>query len=263
MVLLERQVCVNPDTQPARRLFVEPYEPIPDLYLCCQHWPEVYLVAAPARKQRRVRHCCTELLRLSTCPLDALCCASLQCRDDLIDIASSCHPAEIIDKIQASIWDVLFDPLNQSWGEDHEEDLWHGWALWDPCFDWVTLYGVALDYHFHGSERKLSYHHISSPFICLTFSKLTSLPFATLGKAALMSMKCTPVMWPFDMATWALPTMIPAASMADCAILLPNCLSLSHPLPLASSDQSSTTTFLATVPMLLSRDMEQYAFSVI
>jgi len=47
------------------------------------------------------------------------------------------------------------------------------------------------------SMRTHSIHRIRSPSICLTFIKLTSLPFATLGKAALMSMRSTPVMWPF------------------------------------------------------------------
>ena len=36
-----------------------------------------------------------------------------------------------------------------------------------------------------------------SPSIFLTFIKLTILPFATLGKAALLSKRSTPVMWPF------------------------------------------------------------------
>jgi len=48
------------------------------------------------------------------------------------------------------------------------------------------------------SERNLSVHHIRSLSICLTFIKLTSLPFATLGKAALISMRSMPVMWLFS-----------------------------------------------------------------
>jgi len=45
------------------------------------------------------------------------------------------------------------------------------------------------------SERKFSVHLMRSPFIYLTLIKLTSLSFATLGKAALMSMRSTPAIW--------------------------------------------------------------------
>jgi len=47
------------------------------------------------------------------------------------------------------------------------------------------------------SDSKLSVHRTRSPSICLTFSKLTSRPFAKLGKATLISTRITPVMWPF------------------------------------------------------------------
>jgi len=113
------------------------------------------------------------------------------------------------------------------------------------------------------SDRTLSVHRIRSPSICLTFMKLTSLPFATLGKAALMSMRSTPVMWPFVQAAWALWTMMAMALMADCLFLLPNCLSLCSPRLSALSDNSSVATFSTTFPMQLSRDMERYAFSFV
>jgi hypothetical protein len=45
------------------------------------------------------------------------------------------------------------------------------------------------------SERQFSVHCIRSPSICLTFIKLTCLPFATRVKATLISMRCTPSMW--------------------------------------------------------------------
>jgi len=50
------------------------------------------------------------------------------------------------------------------------------------------------------SERKLSIRHIQSTSMCLTCIMLTSLRFGTLGKAALMSMRSMPVMWPFVQA---------------------------------------------------------------
>jgi len=105
------------------------------------------------------------------------------------------------------------------------------------------------------SDRELSFHHIRSPSIFLTFVKLTSHPLATLGKAALMSMRSTPVMWPFVQAAWALSTMMAAASMADRPFLLPNCPSLSNPHLSGSSDSSSAATFSTTFPIPLSTDM--------
>jgi len=58
---------------------------------------------------------------------------------------------------------------------------------------WITI-PIVL------SERMLAVHHIRSPSICLTFITVTSLPFSTLGEAAWMSMRSTPVMWPFFQA---------------------------------------------------------------
>jgi hypothetical protein len=57
VMLLERQVCVPPDAQPPLRLFVEPYEYVPDIYLRCQLRPEVFLVASHVRKQSRFFLC--------------------------------------------------------------------------------------------------------------------------------------------------------------------------------------------------------------
>jgi len=106
-------------------------------------------------------------------------------------------------------------------------------------------------------ERTLSVLRIMSPFICLTFIKLSGLRFGTLGKAALMSMRSTPGMWPFVQPAWALSTMMAAASMADRPFLLPNCQWHNSLLLLASSDSSSAATFLTTIQMQLSSDIER------
>jgi len=50
------------------------------------------------------------------------------------------------------------------------------------------------------SDRILSDHNIRSPSICRALVKLTNLPFAMVGKAALMCKRRTPVMWPFAQA---------------------------------------------------------------
>jgi len=113
------------------------------------------------------------------------------------------------------------------------------------------------------SERKLSVHRIRSSSICLTFIKLTSLPYTTVRKAALMSMRSTPVMWPCVQDAWALSTMMVAVSMADRPFLLPNYPSFSSRILSASADNSSATTFLTTFPMQRSGDMEGYAFSFV
>lgn len=47
------------------------------------------------------------------------------------------------------------------------------------------------------SERKISVHRISCLSICPTFIKMTSLAFATLAKAALMSISSALGMWTF------------------------------------------------------------------
>jgi len=51
------------------------------------------------------------------------------------------------------------------------------------------------------SHKMLSVHRIRSRSICLTFIKLTNLSFVTLGKAASISMRIMPVMWPLVQAT--------------------------------------------------------------
>jgi hypothetical protein len=114
VMLLERQVCIPPDAQAPLHLFVEPYEYVPNLYLRCQLRPEVFLVASQVRKQSRFLLCRIELLPLSTSPLNDLCCALLECRDNLIDHTCSRHAAEIVDKRQSFGRDVLFDPFDQS-----------------------------------------------------------------------------------------------------------------------------------------------------
>jgi hypothetical protein len=113
-VLLEPPVSVHPEAQPAFRLFVEPNKLNPAIYLRCHVWQTVFLAALPARKQRCFQHCCVELLPWAITPLNAFRCISLDCHDDLIDIASSSYPAEILDKTQPLGWEVLFDPFDQS-----------------------------------------------------------------------------------------------------------------------------------------------------
>jgi hypothetical protein len=113
------------------------------------------------------------------------------------------------------------------------------------------------------SGRTLSVHRIRSPSICRTFSQLTSLPFATLGNAAVMSMRRTPGMWPLSQAAWALSTTITTASMADLLFLLRNSPSLSWTLCSASADDHSATSFSTTCHVQRSRDMERYAFSFV
>jgi hypothetical protein len=104
-------------------------------------------------------------------------------------------------------------------------------------------------------ERKLSVHRICSPSICLTFIQLTCHPFTTLEKAALISMRSTPVMWPFFQAAWAVLTMMAAASMADRPFVRLNCPSLSSPRHYTCSDISPVTTFSTTYRMQLNSDM--------
>jgi hypothetical protein len=60
-MLLERQVCIPPEPQPPLRLFVEPYEYVPNLYPRSQLRPEVFLVASQVRKQSRFLLCRIEL----------------------------------------------------------------------------------------------------------------------------------------------------------------------------------------------------------
>jgi len=54
------------------------------------------------------------------------------------------------------------------------------------------------------SKTKLIIHHVRSPSMCLAFIVLIRLPFAKLGKAALISVRSMPVMRPFVQAAWAL-----------------------------------------------------------
>jgi hypothetical protein len=54
-VLIEYQVCDHPDIHAARRLFVELYEAVPELYPHYQVGPAVYVLALAAHKQCRIR----------------------------------------------------------------------------------------------------------------------------------------------------------------------------------------------------------------
>jgi len=75
----------------------------------------------------------------------------------------------------------------------------------EPCgtpgsSGWLSIVLPSIIISTVYSMRILSVHCIRSLTIGLSFIRLTSLPFATVGKAALMSMRNTPVMWPFVQA---------------------------------------------------------------
>ena len=108
------------------------------------------------------------------------------------------------------------------------------------------------------SERKLLVDHMKSPSISLACITWNSLPLATLGNAALISIRRTPVMLSSFNVVCALSTMMAAASMADLFFLLPNCQSITSSLLSASSDTSWATTFPTTFPMQLSREIVRY-----
>jgi len=55
-------------------------------------------MAPSAREQCRLLLCGVELQPSSTRPLNALCCASLKYRDEVVDIAAGRHPAEVVYK---------------------------------------------------------------------------------------------------------------------------------------------------------------------
>jgi hypothetical protein len=91
-----------------------------------------------------------------------------------------------------------------------------------PAFTWclsMALPSIIISTVL--SERNLSIHSIRPPSLCLTFIKLTCLPFAMLGMAALMSMRSTPLMCQFVQSACNLSTKKEAASMADRSFLLP------------------------------------------
>jgi hypothetical protein len=122
VVLLEPHVRVDPDIQQGCCFFVESYEAISDSYLCCQLQLEAFLVASSTCERGRLRLCCMKLQQPPGHPVNAFCRALLMFRDDLIDVASSCHTAKDIHEQESFGLDGLLDPLNQSCGVDCNED---------------------------------------------------------------------------------------------------------------------------------------------
>jgi hypothetical protein len=51
-----------------------------------------------ARDQSRLRLCVVEQQPSSTRPLNTLCCTSLKYRDEVVDISTGHHPAEVVYK---------------------------------------------------------------------------------------------------------------------------------------------------------------------
>jgi len=105
------------------------------------------------------------------------------------------------------------------------------------------------------SERTLSVHHFRSPSIYLVFISLTSLCFATLRNAALISIRGIPVMSAFIHVAWDPSTILAAPSMADHPLLLLNCALLYSRLLSASSDNSYATALSTTFLKQLSSEM--------
>lgn len=91
------------------------------------------------------------------------------------------------------------------------------------------------------SERNLPVYHVMFPSICLAFISLTSLSFAMLGNAVLISFKRTPDGLLSVNAAWTLAKMMATLSMEQHPCPLVNCPSRSSLLQLAS---------LGTVPQL-------------
>jgi len=111
---LESQECIHRDAQPACRRLVESYKTISNTYVGSQFQSEVYLVVSSASDQYHFHFCDFELLPWSICPLDALHCATLKYCVDLINIASSHHPAEVVHKaLPFECRYILFDPFDQ------------------------------------------------------------------------------------------------------------------------------------------------------
>jgi len=75
MVILECQMCINPDAQPVGGLCIGSYGPISDSSHWFQFWPEVLPVAPSAREHPRVPLHSVELMPSSASPLNAWCCA--------------------------------------------------------------------------------------------------------------------------------------------------------------------------------------------
>jgi len=102
-----------------------------------------------------------------------------------------------------------------------------------------------------------------SPSIFLAFIAWISLPLATLGNTALISIRRTPMMLSSFDAECALSTLMTAASMVDLFFLLRNWPSRNSAHLSASSDISSATTFSTTFPMQLSKEIVRYDFSFV
>jgi hypothetical protein len=109
-----------------------------------------------------------------------------------------------------------------------------GEPCWTPAstrclsvaFPSITISTVLYD-------KKLTIPRTRTLSISLTVIKLTNRPFAMLGKAVSMSIRSTPVLWPFVQSASDLSTIMAAALMAGCPFLLRNCPSLGRPLFLA------------------------------
>lgn len=72
------------------------------------------------------------------------------------------------------------------------------------------------------SERKILAHRIRSPSILWAFIAWISVPLATVGNAAFMSIRMTPVMLSTFYAVCAVSTMMAVAMIADLFFMLPN-----------------------------------------
>ena len=156
-------------------------------------------MASSAREICRLRIGSGQLWPSPTSPFDAFGCAPQMSREDVVNISSGCHPAEVVYKGQPFCFrNVLFDPCEQSCSVDCKQNGDTGEPCGTPASTGcpsTVLRSIIISTML--SEKQLSCHQIWSPSICLTFIKSTSLSFATLRKAALMSMGCTLVMWPF------------------------------------------------------------------
>jgi len=94
----ECEVGHNPGSKPPCRFIVELEQA---LYLCDlsgEFWPEVLLVASPARQV-----CCfligSVVLEVSPAgPLDSLHCACFECQDHLVQVIPGCSPYKLIHK---------------------------------------------------------------------------------------------------------------------------------------------------------------------
>jgi hypothetical protein len=100
-----------------------------------------------------------------------------------------------------------------------------------------------------------SIHHMRSPsipgsiFLCIYF------PLPALRKAALMSIRSTPPLWPSLPAVCAYSAVIAGALNVDRPLLRPHWASLCSPPLWPCSASSSATTFLTTTPIQLGSEM--------